>query len=200
MSDKHIVLFDLGNVLAHIDFDAFWRCLDLETMDKRAPYAAGYKSLTREYETGLIRTNPYLNALYHLFDDRYSIAQIRLAVESIIHEPVDGMLEIVKKVSTDHQTALVSNTNDIHFRLSNDRFEALRILHKHFLSYELHVMKPDVRFYQSILNGFDTPASDMLFVDDLEENVQAAIHCGMQGIRFENVAQFQLELKKLGIL
>jgi len=121
-------------------------------------------------------------------------------VESIIKEPIEGMAEIVNEVSGGHLTALVSNTNEIHYNLSQNRFKALRVLQKHYLSYELHVMKPDKKFYQAIVNDLGASASSMLFVDDLEENIKAAKDCGMQGVRFHNPEQFYKELLTLGVL
>jgi len=194
------VLFDLGNVLGYINFDAFWRSLGFNEMDKQSPCAVRYKELTRQYETGFIHTEEYLKKLYSLFENRFTILQLQQAVESIIEEPVEGMLKLVQKVSAKYQTALVSNTNEIHYKFSVKRFETLRILQKHYLSYQLHVMKPADRFYHAIINDLQIKPAEMLFVDDIQINVDGAITAGMQAIKFENPAQLEANLKILGVL
>ena len=110
------------------------------------------------------------------------------------------MTDIVKRVSTKHQTALVSNTNEIHYRLSLMKFEGLKILQKHYLSYQLHVMKPARGFYDAIIKNQGILPSTMLFIDDITKNVEAARSAGMQTVKFEGIALLETNLKTLGIL
>jgi glucose-1-phosphatase len=196
----NVVLFDLGNVIAHIDFDEFWRSLKLVDPEKRIPFAQEYKDLTRKYETGLLPSEEYLQNLFDLFRRQYTIPQLKQAVESIIEEPMEGMLEIVQKVSVQCQTALVSNTNELHYNSSLSKFESLHLLHKHYCSYKLQVMKPAAGFYDAIVRDLNIDPAEMLFVDDLQENVNGAFEAGMQGVKFESVQQLQTSLKGYRIL
>jgi putative hydrolase of the HAD superfamily len=195
-----VVLFDLGNVLAHIDFNAFWRSLGLEDPSERTPFIEGYERLTRQYETGLIPTKVFLQNLHFLFMKRFTLDQLQYAFENVITEPIDRMLEIVKEISGARQTALVSNTNELHYALSYARLESLRIFHKQYLSYRLKTMKPDVGFYNAIIRDLQIHPSGMLFIDDLELNVEGARLAGMQAIRFEGVENLKPKLVQLGVL
>jgi HAD superfamily hydrolase (TIGR01509 family) len=195
-----VVLFDLGNVLAHIDFNAFWRSLGLDESSERAPFIAGYEKLTRQYETGLISTEVFLHDLHVLFMKRFTRVQLQRAFEGVMTRPVDGMLELVRDVSTTRQTALVSNTNELHYVLSYARFESLNVLHRNFLSYQLNVMKPDRGFYNAIIHDLQIHPSNMLFIDDLQANIDGARLAGMQAIRFEGVEKLKPELIQLGVL
>jgi putative hydrolase of the HAD superfamily len=112
---------------------------------------------------------------------------------------VEGMEDIVQRVARTHQTALVSNTNEIHYRLSLTKFEQLKILQKHYLSYQLRVMKPARGFYDAIIKDQGIFPSKMLFIDDIIENVKAAKNAGMQAIRFESTVQLESDLKNLNI-
>jgi len=199
---RHIstILFDLGNVLTYIDFNAFWRDLGFLRKEEIAPFKGGYKDLTLRYETGYISTDDYLNGLRNVFKNKYTIVQLEQAFSCIIQQPVEGMTDIVKRVSDKHQTALVSNTNEIHYRLSLKKFEGLKILQKHYLSYQLRVMKPASGFYDAIIKDQGILPSKMLFIDDITENVKAAKSAGMQAIQFEITKQLETDLKKIGIL
>ncbi len=197
MGQIKTVLFDLGNVIAHIDFDAFWRSVGLFTPREIAPFKEGYKIWTLQYETGHIPTSEYLNGLATVFNHRFTNEHLEQAVASIIKWPVEGMVELIIQISQTQQTALVSNTNEIHYNLSLKRFAALQILRKHYLSYELRVMKPDSGFYQTIIKDARIPPSEMLFIDDLESNVEGARLAGMKAIRFESVEKLKASLKVL---
>jgi putative hydrolase of the HAD superfamily len=200
MIAPRIVLFDLGNVLVHIDLDAFWDSLGLNETSKRAAFTEGYGKLTRQYETGLIPTEIFLSALHALFIKKFTLGQLQRAFENVITEPIEGMLELVKEISVTRQTVLVSNTNELHYTLSYARLESLPALHKHYLSYRLKVMKPDEGFYQAIIKDLHAHPSEMLFIDDLESNIDGARAAGMQAICFEGVEKLKWELIQLGIL
>ena len=200
MGQIKTLLFDLGNVLAYIDFDEFWRSLGLLRPEEIAPFADGYKSWTRQYETGFVSTSEYLNGLKSVFGNRFNNKQLEHAFANIILEPVDGMLDVVKHVSQAHRTALVSNTNEIHYSLSLKKFDVLSVLHKHYLSYQIRVMKPSHGFYDTIIEDQKIDPSEMLLIDDLITNVEGAQAAGMQAIRFENPEQLKEILKTLGVI
>jgi hypothetical protein len=61
-------------------------------------------------------------------------------------------------------------------------------------------MKPAHGFYDAIIKDQKIFPSQMLFIDDLTENVKAEKYAGMQAIQFESTGQLEAELKKLGIL
>ena len=151
MSKIKTVLFDLGNVLAYIDFNAFWHDLGFLHKKEIAPFKDGYTELTLQYETGYISTDDYLNGLRNVFNHKFTTVQLEQAFSCIIQQPINGMMDIVKRVSINHQTALVSNTNEIHYKLSLTKFEELKILQNHYLSYKLHAMKPARGFYDAII-------------------------------------------------
>jgi putative hydrolase of the HAD superfamily len=200
MKQINTVLFDLGNVLAYIDFSAFWRDLGFLRAEEIVPFKDGYTALTLQYETGYISTDDYLNGLRTVFNNKFTIVQLEQAFSGIIQQPVEGMVDIVKRVSTIHQTALVSNTNEIHYRLSLTKFEGLKIFQKHYLSYQLRVMKPARGFYDTIIKDQGILPSKMLFIDDIADNVKAAKSAGIQAVKFEGTAQLETNLKTLGIL
>jgi putative hydrolase of the HAD superfamily len=200
MSQISTVLFDLGNVLAYIDFSAFWRNLGFLHAEEIVPFTDGYKSLTLQYETGHISTDKYLNGLHSIFNNRFTIGQLEQAFASIIQRPVEGICDLVKRVSHTHQTAMVSNTNEIHYKIFVSRFEIIRNLKKHFLSYQLHVMKPERGFYDAIIKDLGIYPSKMLFVDDIPENVKAARFAGMYAVKFEGTDQLEAMLQKFGVL
>ena len=200
MEQIKTILFDLGNVLAYIDFNEFWRSLGFLHQKEIIPFADGYKSWTRQYETGFISTEEYLAGLQSVFEHRFDVAQIEKAFANIIQEPIDGMIDVVKSASRTHRTALVSNTNEIHYKISLEKFDVFDVFYKQYLSYRMHVMKPAHGFYDAIIKDQMLNSSEMLFIDDLITNVKGAQAAGMQAIRFENPEQLKESLKTFGVI
>ena len=53
-------------------------------------------------------------------------------------------------------------------------------------SCEIHVNKPDPRIYQALLDKYGLKASESVFIDDRQDNVQAAFELGFVGIRMKD--------------
>lgn len=53
------------------------------------------------------------------------------------------------------------------------------------VSCDVRLVKPDLRIYRLILDRYDLEPGECLFVDDREENVQAALRSGMHAVRFD---------------
>jgi putative hydrolase of the HAD superfamily len=69
-----------------------------------------------------------------------------------------------------------------------------------FKTFSAHVklVKPDPAIYEHTLRGLGVKASETLFVDDRENNIQAARALGMHAIRFQSVEQLRNDLEGLG--
>jgi epoxide hydrolase-like predicted phosphatase len=73
----------------------------------------------------------------------------------------------------------------------DDVFDAM------IISAEAGVMKPDARIYQIALEKLGVSASESVFLDDFQENVEGARAVGMQAIHFSQPEQAMKELKQL---
>jgi HAD superfamily hydrolase (TIGR01509 family) len=51
------------------------------------------------------------------------------------------------------------------------------------VSCDVGLIKPDPAIYQCICDTFKLTASECVFVDDMAENIEAAIEFGMQGVQ-----------------
>lgn len=80
------------------------------------------------------------------------------------------------------------------------RFPELSVLHDTVVSAEEQLIKPDPRIFALALQRFSLQADQTVFVDDRIANVEAAQHCGIHGIHFQNVQQLRECLITLGVL
>jgi FMN phosphatase YigB (HAD superfamily) len=96
----------------------------------------------------------------------------------------------------------VATLNNESRELNGFRVQAfkLRAYFDYFIcSGYVHEMKPDAAIYRSAIEISGDRAEQTLFIDDKQENCEAAMELGMQAIRFESPAQLRDALAQLGI-
>lgn len=192
-----MVLFDLGNVLVRIRPEAFGARLGLGEEAVRTRYAERVRSLVRQYEEGSLSTDQYLDGLHTLLEGRHARASIREAMLAVIAEPVEGMEPLVEQVASVVPVGLVSNTNELHFMKSLDAVPALRFIGNYYLSYDLKALKPDAPYYDAVLGRIGIPPAGIVFIDDLQENVDGARRAGMTGITFDGAESLRRRLEPI---
>jgi putative hydrolase of the HAD superfamily len=203
----------MGNVLVHIDPAAFLRSLSIDTPENRARYQSSIVEIVRRYERGDDTTAKYLSNLDVLFNSRdrapdyhhggkeyFSQFDFRNAMLSIIGAPVAGMEQIVRHVGARLPIGLLSNTNPIHFEYCLQKFPVLRHIPSHFLSYQLRAFKPEPEIFARVIEKIPLPPGEILYIDDLAENVDAARTAGLVGHQFIGVKNIQQVFSDLKLM
>lgn len=199
MATIDVILFDLGNVLIHIDVLNFPRNLGYSDPTLLAPIATKIYNLQQDYEAGRITTDVFFERVAQLLPQPVPREEIERAFASILCEPIVGMEEIVRAVSRTYRTALVSNTSEFHYRQSVQKVPALQYLGNHYVSYQLNALKPNREFYEAVLTDLQCKPESVVFIDDTEQNVRGAEKLGMIGIRFTSREQLLNDFKTLGV-
>ncbi len=96
------------------------------------------------------------------------------------------------------RTAILSNMQTDMAAHVRKNFAWLRHFDHQIFSCEVRSIKPDPAIYRHSLSLLKIAPSETIFVDDREENIQAARTAGIHGILFESVAQLRKDLQKLG--
>jgi len=96
------------------------------------------------------------------------------------------------------KTAILSNMQTDMAAHVRKNFAWLSHFDHQIFSCELRAIKPDPVIYRHSLSLLKTAPSETLFVDDREENIQAARDAGIHGMVFESVAQLRKDLEQLG--
>lgn len=64
-------------------------------------------------------------------------------------------------------------------------------------SYEVHLIKPDKRIYDTIIDKYGLIPEECIFIDDNEDNIAAANEVGINGIVYKNYAQMMEDMKRI---
>jgi putative hydrolase of the HAD superfamily len=200
MKKPRLLLFDLGNVLVRFVPEQFSKSLGLDDQESRNRYGEGVRDLTNQYESGKFSTKEYFSLLRSYFANRFDVEELEQAFRSVLTDPVPGMEELVRRATAQLPSALVSNTNEYHFSSVLPRIPALKFLPKRYLSYQLGIIKPRSEFYQYIVRNEKVQPNEMLFIDDVEENLRSAEQAGMVGFQFRDAEGLEKELVDLSVL
>ena len=64
-------------------------------------------------------------------------------------------------------------------------------------SFQCNLVKPEKAIYQRLLEEYKIKPEETVFLDDREENIEAALNVGMHGIVFKDYEQGKAELEKM---
>ena len=67
-------------------------------------------------------------------------------------------------------------------------------------SFDYSLIKSDPHFFPELIATYGLLDDEVIFIDDLPINIDAARHAGITGILFENANQLETDLRELGFL
>ena len=106
------------------------------------------------------------------------------------------VIETIHALKTEARVVVGTNTIEPHY-LVHSRNGDYDIFDRVYASHQIGLVKPDPAFYTHILDREDCAPAETVFVDDAEENVEAARKLGIHGLRFEGAAKLRRDLAAL---
>ena len=120
------------------------------------------------------------------------------AVIKMVTAEIPETIAIVKKLQKQkYKTAMLSNITQHQAKIIK-QMGYYDIFHPVLLSYNIGAKKPDSKAFKILLEKLKLPADFVLFVDDKNENVEAAKKEGIDSIQYINPLQFQGEMINRG--
>jgi putative hydrolase of the HAD superfamily len=187
-SSPTLVCFDLGGVLVRICHGWAEACA-VAGLDLREPEHLTSEATLRlrrtlgdRYQCGQVSCQAYYQGTHEIFKGLYSLEEIERVHNAWTLGEYPGVRELVAELNRmpDMDTACLSNTNHAHWeRLTNaDAYPTIQSLGFHLASHVLGCAKPGPEIFKRAESVFGRPASELLFFDDLAENVAGAERAG----------------------
>jgi len=122
--------------------------------------------------------------------------------EEMLKGEIKGTVLILNKLNDLNEKKLYALTNwsAETFPLARARFSLLKIFKGIVVSGVENTRKPFPKIYEILLNRYQLKADKCLFIDDNQDNIDAALRMGMVTIHFRDSNQLNKELVQLGIL
>ena len=198
------IFWDVGGVLLTNGWDINERARVLTALGVDLPaYESIHDEVNFFWERGLIsaedffertvlETNPQLNLTFE------RLWQLVCAESKVLHQECFDLLASLKRSGL-HRLATLNNESR---ELNNHRIDAFHL--RHFFDYFIcsgyvHEMKPLPDIYRAATDISGCAPEAALFIDDNQENCEAARKLGMRAIHLETPAQLRASLTQLGI-
>jgi FMN phosphatase YigB (HAD superfamily) len=195
------ILFDLGRVLVHFDFQIGYRGLETACGVSAAdiPRRLSPGGLVERFESGQVSPEAFFEEFQRTLGIQLPFEQFCEIWSSIFTHAIlpESMLAGLRKR---YRMVLLSNTNALHFVMIRQWYEHLL---RHFdaliLSHEVGAMKPDDKIFDAAVNAAGCRPEECFYTDDIERYVAAARTRGIDAVVFQSRAQLEEELHKRGI-
>ena len=196
------IVFDLGNVLIPFDYSIAINKLNQIEQGLGNRFFEHYKSnypLHREFEKGRIPESEFVNKMLEVVNhkiDADTFCRLYADIFSL-NTDVISLLPILKK---NYKLFLLSNTDSIHKKYGWEKYNFLSNFEKLIFSFEVGSVKPEEKIYRAVESASGLVCEEHLFIDDIQEYVEAANNIGWDGVQFVNYKKLEQDLKSRNII
>ena len=187
------IFFDLGGVLLPMDMER-----SLEAFRTRAGFKdirdyldfCHQKGFFSDIELGNMDTEEFFcDCLHHCAPGTTKELLIECFNEFFLTPPAEN-IEYVKELSQKYEVDLLSNNNAVAMSLHQKNFAThglpLDTSFKHlFLSYEMHLLKPDPEIFRCAASMAGFKPKEILFIDDSQQNLDGASKAGLNTVCYK---------------
>jgi epoxide hydrolase-like predicted phosphatase len=183
------IIFDLGGVILNIDYSVLIRsfaALGIENFEEHFSKAQQEKFFDL-YEKGLITSEEFCERLKKHCKPGVTNKDIEDAWNSMLLDLPQKRMDLLLRLRKEYRTFLLSNTNDIHMHwIYNYLSETFGIkdfngcFEKVYLSYKLHMRKPDAEIFEFVLKENNLKPEETFFIDDSPQHLEGAKKLGIQ--------------------
>jgi epoxide hydrolase-like predicted phosphatase len=121
-----------------------------------------------------------------------------LVEEFFAYDELDqSLLEYVRALHASYKTGLLSNAFDDLRQIITERWHFEDAFDDMIISAEVGLVKPDARIFHLAVEQLGVKASQAIFVDDMQRNIEGAKSVGLVGIHFQNPLQVRCDIDSL---
>ena len=194
------IIFDIGNVLGKFRWDELLEELQItgETFEQVANATVRNSKWWNEFDRSVLSDEEIIAGCVACASTYEK--EIRLLFENcakFVREYSYSKDWIVQLKQEGYKVYLLSNYAKTAFEGIKNNFQFYPMVDGEVISYQVHLIKPDVRIYQTLLEKYSLKAEECVFLDDREENIEAAKTLGFHGIVFTSKEEAEVELEEI---
>lgn len=179
MSSIKALVFDIGTVLIQLDFGQIMQLRDFNTTDLGGALQKMDEWQSYDlFERGQIDENVFFTGIESTLKTQIERTALINIWNSVLKETVPGVPELLSQLSKTIPIYALTNSNPTHIAFVQKHYPWMQYFRKVFTSYELNARKPEAKIYKRVSELIETPAANILFIDDRMENVLGARAAG----------------------
>lgn len=205
-----LVCFDLGGVVVRICRTWEEACaragIEVRAPERFADPAARRRrrELSDLYQSGAIECESYYRLVAETTGGLYHADEVRRVHAAWTLDDYPGIDRLITSLGSHGGvlTACLSNTNRSHWEVlrhgtpEQPPSRAVPALQHHFLSQCIGAIKPDERIYQHVERTLGFSPSEIVFFDDLSENIEAARRRGWRAHQVDHTGDTALQVRR----
>ena len=196
-------LFDLGNTLIKLAYERVLENICRESTVQRDDLIDILEApgSYRDMERGAVTFWEFYEFICDKTGYRGSIRDFHELWSDFFEGTMPGIEELLERVRARYRVAFLSNSNEVHAELIPRKFSSLFAKDDRFIfSLRVKVAKPDPEIFRRALDTIGALAYQVVYIDDLSENVAAARSLGMQAFQFIDTLSLTRQLEGEGLL
>ena len=182
------IIFDLGGVILDIDEKVVYKELGKLGIDiNELSHSKEFMDLLSKFDTGIYTAPTFRKKVKMLLGlEKMTDQKFDSIWNAMLLDIPRERIEAVEQIKKHYKIFLMSNSNEIHYdlyirdlqlRFGYDEFD--KLFHKSYFSFDIHLEKPDPRFFELILDHEALVPEETLFIDDTENNIKVARSLGL---------------------
>lgn len=192
------IVFDIGRVLVHLEFDRIVAFFAEHGID-----VVHFGSFLEQidlaaYERGQFDGEELLSRIAALGTRPMPLDALREQWVGVF-VPAQPMIDLARRLAGSHRVYLLSNIGDLHWEHLERELSIGSIGHGALPSYQARASKPDPAIYRRAEQLFGLEPASTVFIDDLLPNVDTARERGWQGIHHARYETTVEDLRALGV-
>ncbi len=183
-------IFDFGGVLYEIDPEAAIRALSElsikpDIFKSFNIYSYLNNEINLKFEKGLISPEVFIKKLREEFFLETGDKSLINAFNKTLVKLKSEAVKVCRDFKKMGKLILLSNSNLIHYKhFSKESAELFSLFDKIYFSFHHKMRKPEIQFYELVLNEMNLNPEETLFIDDSEQNIKTANYLGINTFLF----------------
>ncbi len=199
----HWFVFDLGNTVIRLAYERVMEniCKDSDVERDELVEIFDMPGGYRDMERGASTFTQFFNFMKERTGYRGNIRQFYELWSNFFDGAMPGIDLLLDRVRQKYRVAFLSNSNEVHAEVIPIEFAALFRKDDRFIfSHRFKTAKPDREMFQRALETIGAQPADVVFIDDLVENVLAARSLGILAFQYIDTESLTRQLEDDGLL
>lgn len=194
------IVFDMGGVIIHFDENKYYEYLSKKYNVDENKITNIMIPLINKFDRGDITLGVLLDSISKNIGIKIPRKSWNYVFDT--DATIDWqMISLIKSLSKNYKIYMLTNVNRSRYFRTNTMLKINnKLFNKKFISCYLHMTKPDRKIYQYVLAKTNLMPNEIIFIDDLIENVNGAREVGINSIVFRGYTDLVSKLERINVL
>ena len=197
------IIFDIGNVILYFTNDIYREKIAKlagKTTEEIKKIINIDSDIIKRFESGEISGQQFYEELSLICGIYVPYQELKTIYSKDKYSRVEGTKELIEKLKTNYKVSILSNTSEWDWDYVIQAAPEILTFETITTSFGAKAMKPKKVIFDDALTKLNLKAEECVFIDDIEEYVEAAKELGFNAFQFTNAKQLEEDLRGIGVL